>query len=78
MDSHPVDYHSFLLRLWRTDSDGPWQASLEDPVTGEKVGFKTVKRLCFYLLAATSARADADTGSIPQDENESYHTHMDN
>ena len=62
MGADPVDYHSFLLRLWRTDADGPWQASLEDPVTGERTGFKSVRIMVAFLLATTSVITPQDKG----------------
>jgi hypothetical protein len=46
-------YHSFLLRLWRAGNDGEpvWRASLESPLTGERVGFAELGELFAYLEA---------------------------
>jgi hypothetical protein len=44
-------YFSFLLRLWRAGEDGKpiWRASLEDPLSGEHLGFASLKELFIYL-----------------------------
>lgn len=45
------NYCSYLLRLWRSEtSDLGWRASLEDPRTGERVGFATLEQLFAYLM----------------------------
>ena len=43
---------SYLLRLWRTDGAGSfcWQASLENPETGERIGFASLEQLFAYLM----------------------------
>jgi hypothetical protein len=55
MDEPSVDYLSYLLRLWRTGTAGGWQASLEFPQTGERVGFPDLAALLAYLEAQTGA-----------------------
>jgi hypothetical protein len=47
------NYHAYLLRLWKAgaDAEGPWRASLESPVTGERRGFATLPALFAYLEA---------------------------
>jgi hypothetical protein len=44
-------YHSFLLRLWLVDEQEglTWRASLENPHTGERLGFATLERLFIFL-----------------------------
>jgi hypothetical protein len=32
-------YRAYLLRLWRESKHDPWRATLEDPHTGERLGF---------------------------------------
>lgn len=53
---------SYLLRLWR--SNGPeetgWQASLEDPHTGERIGFANLEHLFTYLIELTKGQAKHD------------------
>ncbi len=46
---------SFLLRLWCADTHGEpsWQAALEDPHTGERVGFADLEHLFVYLMELT-------------------------
>ncbi len=45
----PRNYHAFLLRLWRESDHDPWRALLEDPHTGERLGFANVGQLFTYL-----------------------------
>jgi hypothetical protein len=47
---------SFLLRLWRTDEPGSfnWQASLEIPETGQRIGFASLEELFGYLMDLTT------------------------
>ena len=47
---------SYLLRLWRTDELGGlnWQASLEIPETGERIGFASLEELFAYLMDLTT------------------------
>lgn len=49
MAKQGMDYIAYLLRLWRTEHSGPWKASLEDPHTGQRVGFSTVSALYAFL-----------------------------
>mgnify|MGYP003702702521 CR=1 FL=1 len=44
-------YISYLLRLWQTESDEGlvWRASLENPQSGERLGFISLAELCAYL-----------------------------
>ncbi len=64
-----VDYHSYLLRLWRESSDGEastgpaespesrewvWRASLESPQAGERKGFANMEELFAFLRQQTS------------------------
>jgi len=44
-------YRSYLLRLWMDDSNGNqvWRISLENPFSGERRGFASLKDLCAYL-----------------------------
>ena len=50
-----INYHSYLLRLWRVKGDGDhWRASLEDVQTGELCGFAEFKALVKYLEVLTA------------------------
>jgi hypothetical protein len=45
-----LDYLSFLLRLWReSGEEAVWRASLEDPHTGERMGFASLEALVAFL-----------------------------
>ncbi len=43
---------TFLLRLWCMDEPGRsnWQASLEMPETGKRIGFASLEQLFMYLV----------------------------
>ena len=43
---------SFLLRLWSSGElcNSAWRASLEDPHTGQRVGFASLDHLFAYLM----------------------------
>ena len=45
------DYLAYLLRLWHIKGAGElgWRASLEDPHSGEMLGFPNVEALIDYL-----------------------------
>jgi hypothetical protein len=44
-------YHSFLLRLWKTQEirEGTWHFSLENPQTRNILAFNDFQSLCLYL-----------------------------
>jgi len=51
MSEEPNAYNAYLLRLWRTQSQGKWQwhASLESPHTGERQTFADLEQLFTFL-----------------------------
>jgi hypothetical protein len=51
----PPGYLSYLLRLWQAGSRDRtvWRASLENPMTGERRGFATLKELFTFLETQT-------------------------
>jgi len=55
----PPLYFSYLLRLWRSaqGTSSVWHASLEDPMTGERQGFTSLKSLFAFLEALTAAES---------------------
>jgi hypothetical protein len=63
---------SYLLRLWRTDELGnsSWQASLENPETGKRIGFANLEQLFAYLmdLIEGNFNKQPDTGKERMDE----------
>lgn len=56
MNNTPVvvekKYRVYLLRLWRGEDPAHalWRASLEDPRTGERIGFESLERLFAFLM----------------------------
>ena len=62
-DPNPKQYRSYLLRLWRAETlDTCWRASLEDPRTGERVGFACLEQLFAYLMEQVERDAKKVTG----------------
>ena len=51
MDEGRRRYISYLLRLWRIEDRGKpsWRASLEDPGSGDRLGFAGIDDLCAFL-----------------------------
>jgi hypothetical protein len=44
-------YRTYLLRLWNTETTASgWRASLEDPRTGERIGFACMEQLFAFLM----------------------------
>jgi hypothetical protein len=56
MNDKSTDYISYLLRAWRSNGEGgsAWRASLEDPHTGERMGFACLEDLFNFLRQETS------------------------
>jgi hypothetical protein len=57
-----ADYISYLLRLWR-EKDGQaiwWRASVQDPHSGERVGFAHLDDLVAFLLEQTGPAPPAE------------------
>jgi hypothetical protein len=56
------DYVAYLLRLWRETSGGSsrWRASLQDPHSGERVGFASLEDLFDSLLRETGGLIERD------------------
>jgi hypothetical protein len=62
-------YLSYLLRLWRVNSGGSsqageegtvWRASLQDPLTDERVNFASLEDLVAFLRRQMGLVSDAD------------------
>ena len=52
-------YHAFLLRLWREKSG--WRAAVEDPRTGQRLGFASLEQLFAHLMRVAETRGSALT-----------------
>lgn len=69
MDPEPMNigeerrYVAYLLRLWvEPGADpAPWRASLQNPRSGERIGFAHPEDLIRYLRSLTGEPADHDT-----------------
>lgn len=52
------DYHAYLIRLWRDETQQPWRAELVSPHTGEARRFATPEQAFRYVqeqIAGTTA-----------------------
>lgn len=56
-------YRSFLIRLWRSESDDTsiWHASTEDTMTGERRNFAAINQLFSFLEQQTREPQIANT-----------------
>jgi len=52
-------YHSYLLRLWRDNSNHPWRASLQSTATGEKLAFADLLTLLAFLVEQLTVDEEA-------------------
>jgi hypothetical protein len=70
MTSDEPGYRSYLLRLWtvRRADVVIWRASLEDPHTGERVGFADLDHLFAFLLRRTTAIDETSTSMQQEQE----------
>lgn len=62
--SKSLHYASYLLRLWQEQGGqvATWRFSLDDPRTGERIGFADVETLLRFLNERMqSTRIDAGT-----------------
>jgi hypothetical protein len=60
------NYFAYLLRLWRERSgeSSRWRASLQDPHSGERVGFANLEELFGYLRRETDDLPERDGGEL--------------
>lgn len=64
----PPGYLSYLIRLWQVDSGGGgaggtaavWRASLQDPRSGERVGFANLDDLFDFLRREVTVEPDSE------------------
>ena len=58
-------YRAFLLRLWSVEQSGQvvWRASLEDPRTGDLLGFADLVSLFDFLKDRALGAGSADKSS---------------
>ena len=60
-DPNTKKYRSYLVRLWRVETPGQsWRASLEDPRTGQRIGFASLEQLFAFLME----QVDRDTEGV--------------
>ncbi len=60
-------YISYLLRAWlvRVSGKSVWRGSLEDPFTGDRMGFANLKELFIYLSTQIGEN-DHDTDEMAE------------
>ena len=61
-DGEARDYIAYLLRLWRETGGKSirWRASLQDPHSGERVGFAGLEECLEFLRRQVVAATDSD------------------
>jgi hypothetical protein len=65
------DYLSYLLRLWRMQGEAAaWRCSVENPHTGERLGFGSLDELFAFLREQTSAMSDNKCGDSEEVQDE--------
>lgn len=71
MSKEQPGYISYLLRIWRSNGDETaWRASLQNPHTGERIGFAGIDELCIFLrqqIGALSSSEDSAELMQPED-----------
>jgi hypothetical protein len=60
-----LDYQAYLLRVWRETEADSLRATLENPHTGERLGFASAEALLAYLSASIVPGAPASAGLPP-------------
>jgi hypothetical protein len=67
MPTKQPSHQTYLLRLWPACPSGAgrvvWRASLENPHTGQRLGFASLEALFVYLMEQTEA-----TSILPAEE----------
>jgi hypothetical protein len=65
--SNKQPYQAYLLRLWLASEQGKvvWRASLENPGTGERLGFANLERLFVFLQDQMAAFAEEQEQKPP-------------
>lgn len=64
-------YRSYLLRLWCTEQSESdcWRASLENPRTGERIGFANPEELFAFLIQLIEGESKSKIrSSLPASE----------
>ena len=66
-ESKSTQYRSYILRLWSTDPSvaAGWQASLEDPETGKRIGFANLEELFVFLMEPNQGSVLAPVSIAP-------------
>ena len=64
-------YFSYLLRMWRTGQgqEATWQASVESPLTGERLEFSQLDKLWAFLQTQMQLTDGAPKKLSEQGEN---------
>lgn len=71
MHVRPSRYHAYLLRIWQeagfdelsraASETAVWRFSLEDPSTGQRLGFADLAALVAFLHQQTSTNHGSET-----------------
>ena len=56
--SKPLTYLAYLLRLRRDSETSPWRVTVENPHTGERWGFPSLRRFVAFLEEQTGESSE--------------------
>ncbi len=61
MDNQRRGYLAYLIRLWQTGDSGSftWRVSLEDPRSGQRLGFANLQSVFAFLKEQTEKQEEA-------------------
>ena len=68
LDSSPLDYHSYLLRLWRDGAQGVWRASLHSTAIEQVYHFASIEALVSFLDARVVPGGDDVARQLGRDD----------
>ena len=68
LDPDRLDYHSYLLRLWRDGAQGVWHASLHSTAIEQVYRFASLEALVGFLDARLAAVGDDASRQMGADE----------
>ena len=67
----PSAYRSYLLRLWRAgEAGGPWRASLQSAVAGERLGFASLDDLFDFIRRQINLAPDLHPDASEEETHE--------
>ncbi len=65
---------SYILRLWRVNqcTTPDWRASLENPITGKRIGFANLEQLFAFLMDFSEENGDEQGPSVEDQPDQDF------